>query len=90
MSHVMIKNKRNDEDKVEGLLIKQIKDRFSEQFLIYSARLFNALRSDRGDVPGWVLVVLMTTGLVTGIWTLAAPRIDSILRNSLDSMNAVR
>jgi uncharacterized membrane protein YqjE len=45
---------------------------------------------DRGDVPGWVLVVLMTTGLVTGIWTLAAPRIDSILRNSLDSMNNIR
>ena len=48
------------------------------------------LSSDRGDVPGWVLVVLMTTGLVTGIWTLAAPRIDSILRNSLDSMNSIR
>jgi uncharacterized membrane protein YqjE len=49
-----------------------------------------SLQSDRGDVPGWVLVVLMTTGLVTGIWTLAAPRIDSILRNSLDSMNSIR
>ncbi len=48
------------------------------------------LRNERGDVPGWVLVVLMTTGLVTGIWTLAAPRIDSILRNSLDSMNGIR
>ena len=22
----------------------------------------------RADVPGWVLVVLMTTALVTGIW----------------------
>ena len=48
------------------------------------------VESDRGDVPGWVLVVLMTTGLVTGIWTLAAPRTDSILRNSLDSMNSIR
>jgi hypothetical protein len=48
------------------------------------------VEGDRGDVPGWVLVVLMTTGLVTGIWTLAAPRIDSILRNSLDSMNSIR
>ena len=49
-----------------------------------------SMQGDRGDVPGWVLVVLMTTGLVTGIWTLAAPRIDSILRNSLDSMNSIR
>ena len=47
-------------------------------------------RSERGDVPGWVLVVLMTAGLVTGIWTLAAPRLNLILRNSLDSMNAIR
>jgi hypothetical protein len=45
---------------------------------------------DRGDVPGWVLVVLMTTGLVTAIWTIAAPRLSSILRNSLDAMNAIR
>jgi hypothetical protein len=48
------------------------------------------LIDERGDVPGWVLVVLMTTGLVTGIWTLAAPRIQSILRNSLDSMNGIQ
>ena len=48
------------------------------------------MRDERGDVPGWVLVVLMTTGLVTAIWAIAAPRISSILRNSLDSMNSVR
>ena len=49
------------------------------------------LRSDeRGDVPGWVLVVLMTTGLVTAIWTIAAPRLTAILRNALDSMNGIR
>ena len=59
-------------------------------YLDRSLSLYRALQSERGDVPGWVLVVLMTTGLVTGIWTLAAPRIDSILRNSLDSMNGIR
>ena len=47
-------------------------------------------QSDRGDVPGWVLVVLMTAGLVTGIWTVAAPRLNALLRNSIDSMNAIR
>ena len=46
--------------------------------------------NERGDVPGWVLVVLMTTGLVTAIWTIAAPRLTAILRNSLDSMNGIR
>lgn len=48
------------------------------------------LRNDRGDVPGWVLVVLMTTGLVTAIWTIAAPRLTTILKNSLDAMNGIR
>jgi hypothetical protein len=48
------------------------------------------LRDERGDVPGWVLVVLMTTGLVTAIWTIAAPRLTMILKNSLDAMNGIR
>lgn len=48
------------------------------------------LELQRGDVPGWVLVVLMTTGLVTALWTIAAPRLSQLLRNSLDSMNSIR
>jgi len=48
------------------------------------------LSEERGDVPGWVLVVLMTTGLVTAIWTIAAPRLSTILKNSLDAMNGIR
>ncbi|MSX60556.1 MAG: hypothetical protein F2533_00265 [Actinobacteria bacterium] len=54
------------------------------------SRFYKALSDDRGDVPGWVLVVLMTTGLVTAIWTIAAPRLTAILRNSLDAMNGIR
>lgn len=48
------------------------------------------VKDERGDVPGWVLVVLMTTGLVTAIWTIAAPRLTTILKNSLDAMNGIR
>jgi hypothetical protein len=51
---------------------------------------FARLKDESGDVPGWVLVVLMTTGLVTAIWTIAAPRLTAILKNSLDSMNGIR
>ena len=54
------------------------------------SRVYRALSDQRGDVPGWVLVVLMTTGLVTAIWTIAAPRLTAILRNSLDAMNGIR
>ncbi|MCX6442581.1 MAG: hypothetical protein NTW43_00135 [Actinobacteria bacterium] len=51
---------------------------------------FVRLKDEEGDVPGWVLVVLMTTGLVTAIWTIAAPRLTAILKDSLDSMNGIR
>ena len=57
---------------------------------ISQSRAYKAIADQRGDVPGWVLVVLMTTGLVTAIWTIAAPRLTAILRNSLDSMNGIR
>lgn len=53
-------------------------------------RILGKILSERGDVPGWVLVVLMTTGLVTAIWTIAAPRLSAILRNSLDAMNNIK
>ena len=61
------------------------------EYLINSHKNFYArLKDEKGDVPGWVLVVLMTTGLVTAIWTIAAPRLTAILKNSLDSMNGIR
>jgi hypothetical protein len=53
------------------------------------SRFYKALCDERGDVPGWVLVVLMTTGLVTALWTIAAPRLTAILKNSLDAMNGI-
>ena len=53
-------------------------------------RIVKKFSEERGDVPGWVLVVLMTTGLVTAIWTIAAPRLTTILKNSLDAMNGIR
>ena len=55
-----------------------------------NSKLVSEFSDERGDVPGWVLVVLMTTGLVTAIWTIASPRLSAILKNSLDSMNGIR
>lgn len=53
-------------------------------------RLNELARDERGDVPGWVLIVLMTTGLVTGIWAIAKPNLTNILQNSLNSMNGIK
>ncbi|MEI8067058.1 MAG: hypothetical protein WCH42_07000 [Actinomycetes bacterium] len=61
-----------------------------KRWLALSREFHLQLQNDQGDVPGWVLVVLMTTGLITGIWTVAAPRLSAILTHSLDSMNNIR
>jgi hypothetical protein len=71
-------------------LVVKMEIQFRNSLIKKHNSFFARLRDDRGDVPGWVLVVLMTTGLVTAIWTIAAPRLTAILKNSLDSMNGIR
>ena len=77
---------------MNGLLTQCIKAEISLRDGLTRAHkgFYARLRDERGDVPGWVLVVLMTTGLVTAIWTIAAPRLSTILKNSLDAMNGIR
>lgn len=41
---------------------------------------------ERGDVPGWVLIVLMTSALVVAIWTVARERLVSIVSSALSSV----
>jgi hypothetical protein len=79
---------------VESASVKVALNIFRAQSLLKrkmnESKLAKNLNDERGDVPGWVLVVLMTTGLVTAIWTIASPRLSAILKNSLDSMNGIR
>ncbi|GAA1206384.1 hypothetical protein GCM10009655_01740 [Rhodoglobus aureus] len=42
------------------------------------------LTSERGDVPGWVLITLMTAGLVIIIWGLAGPALSSVFEQAID------
>lgn len=41
---------------------------------------------ERGDVPGWVLITLMTAGIVTVLWGFAGPRMLTILQNALQAV----
>ncbi len=43
-------------------------------------------RDDRGDVPGWVLVTVMSVGIVMGIWRFAQPELVGMLRTALSSV----
>jgi len=38
---------------------------------------------DRGDVPGWVLITLMTAVIVAGLWTFAEGALTGILEDAL-------
>ena len=44
-------------------------------------------RDDRGDVPGWVLITVMTAGLVMAIWGIAKAELGSMLRAALASVH---
>jgi hypothetical protein len=47
------------------------------------------LRDDRGDVPGWVLITLMTAGLVIVIWGLAGPALSEIFQNAISKVTGL-
>ncbi len=40
-------------------------------------------REDRGDVPGWVLITLMTAGLVIIIWAIAGPALSNVFQQAI-------
>lgn len=46
-------------------------------------RLLTRLTSDRGDVPGWVLITLMTAGIVVALWAVASEQIVQIFQNAM-------
>lgn len=52
----------------------------------YSIRLALRTANDRGDVPGWVLVSVMTAGLVTAIWLIADDQLTGVLDRALTSV----
>jgi hypothetical protein len=41
---------------------------------------------DRGDVPGWVLVTIMTAGLVVALWAIAGPKLGQLFSDAMDSV----
>jgi hypothetical protein len=58
-------------------------DRITRVYTKVSIRLTD----DRGDVPGWVLVAVMTAGLVTALWLVADTQLKSVLQRALTSVS---
>ncbi len=51
--------------------------------------LRGAVGSQRGDVPGWVLITLMTAALVVLIWGVASERLVEIFNRAMDSISGI-
>lgn len=44
--------------------------------------------TERGDVPGWVLITLMTAGLVVVIWAMAGPALTGVFTDAIDRVTS--
>jgi hypothetical protein len=51
------------------------------------ARLRDTIDDERGDVPGWVLITLMTAGLVVVIWALAGPALSGLFEQAISRVS---
>lgn len=59
--------------------------------LRHPAALLDRLRRepDRGDVPGWVLITLMTAGLVIALWAVAGPALAGVFQTAIDRVTSI-
>ncbi|MCU1574996.1 MAG: hypothetical protein JWO93_3078 [Micrococcaceae bacterium] len=42
---------------------------------------------ERGDVPGWVMITLMSAVLVAGLLAIAGPALEGLFRSAIDQVN---
>jgi len=54
--------------------------------LMLAARMRDDREHERGDVPGWVLITVMTAGLVAGLWAIAGDTLSRMLTQALNSV----
>lgn len=51
-------------------------------------RIAAQLGDDRGDVPGWVLICLMTAGIVIVLWGVAGPALTSVFEQAIERVTS--
>ncbi len=45
-------------------------------------------RDERGDVPGWVMITVMTAAVVAALLPFIRPEMEAMLRNALASVTS--
>jgi hypothetical protein len=65
----------------------EIAPRMSAKLQVSIVKVLERSRDERGDVPGWVLVTVMTAGLVVAVWSVADGQLKSVLTSALRSVS---
>ncbi len=48
-----------------------------------------ARRDERGDVPGWVMITLMSAVLVAALLAIAGPRLSALFQQAIDRVSGL-
>jgi hypothetical protein len=68
-------------------ITNELTSKASARLQVACSRAMEKSREERGDVPGWVLVTVMTAGLVVAVWSVADGQLKSVLTSALRSVS---
>lgn len=68
-------------------IVNEITPRISAALQVAIERTLENSRDEQGDVPGWVLVTVMTAGLVVAVWSVADGQLKAVLTSALRSVS---
>lgn len=68
-------------------VINDLTPRLATALQVSTLKILEKSREERGDVPGWVLVTVMTAGLVVAVWSVADGQLKSVLTSALRSVS---
>lgn len=68
-------------------ITNEVTPKISVALQLAAEKVFEKSRDERGDVPGWVLVTVMTAGLVVAVWSVADGQLKSVLTSALRSVS---
>jgi hypothetical protein len=81
-------SKSSHTEKEKGMkLVNEIVPKISAALQVAATIAIEKSRDERGDVPGWVLVTVMTAGLVVAVWSVADGQLKSVLTSALRSVS---
>ncbi|WP_231635222.1 hypothetical protein [Luteipulveratus halotolerans] len=65
---------------------RTLRDRVTRALVSARVRVTDRAERERGDVPGWVLITLMTAGIVTALWAIAGPALEGMFSRAVEGV----